>query len=252
MTDLKQKLAERKKLKKKTPTFARQEAHVRKRLPSSWRKPRGVHSKMRRGRAGKHAVVKIGYGGPTEVRGLTKEGLVSITVSTAKDLAMITGKAAILSSTIGRRKKLQILEAAKKSNISFQNVKDVAAEIIKLKTAVDKQKLEKKKRFESKKKKRKLFAKKEKKDDKKLEKEETKAEEKSPESKEQKPAEKKQEAKPLDAVKKTESKEKRPVEKKPEPKVEAPKVEKKQQKPAGKVLESKPKKVVPKVEEKRQ
>ncbi len=196
--------------KKKKPKFIRQEAYRRKKLGISWRRPRGIHSKIRLRKAGKMKRVSIGYRNPEKLRGLTNDGKRVVRVLNSKDLKAVGENAAILSGSLGRKKKLEILESAKKAEISFLNIKDVAVAISKIKSDIEKQKLEKKKRLEAKKKK------KPKKEEKKAEKKEEKIEEK-----------------PEEEVKKEVEKPKEEIEeKKPEEKVEAkPKEEKKEVKP---------------------
>ena len=47
MNDIQRLLELRKRIKRKKPEFIRQDAHKKKSLESKWRKPKGLHSKMR-------------------------------------------------------------------------------------------------------------------------------------------------------------------------------------------------------------
>ena len=47
-------------LKKKKPVFRRVEKHRKKTLPDNWRKPKGHHSKIRRGKRWEMKMPKVG------------------------------------------------------------------------------------------------------------------------------------------------------------------------------------------------
>ncbi|NIO20435.1 MAG: 50S ribosomal protein L32e [Candidatus Aenigmarchaeota archaeon] len=115
----------RKKIKKKKPEFKRQEWFRKKSLGKKWRKPRGIHSKLRRQEKAKGALPRPGYGSPSGVRGLNREGYREVIVRNAKDLENVNPKedVAVISKTVGRKKKLEILEMAKKRNIKVGNYK---------------------------------------------------------------------------------------------------------------------------------
>lgn len=122
MKDLKKLLEHRKKMKKKKPEFVRQEYNRRKKLPKNWRRPRGVHSKLRLRRRGKPARVAIGYGTPKQVKHLTKDGLKKVIICNLNDFKSLKkGEIAIISKTVGDRKKLEILKEAQKSGIKIHN-----------------------------------------------------------------------------------------------------------------------------------
>lgn len=123
MKDIKKLLEHRKKMKKKKPEFVRQEYNKRKKLPKNWRRPRGIHSKLRLRRRGKPARVAIGYKTPNQVRHLTKDGLKKVIIFNLKDLKNLKKEEiAIISRTVGNRKKLEILKEAQKSNLKIHNV----------------------------------------------------------------------------------------------------------------------------------
>jgi len=50
------------------PWFKRDDYEKKKKLSSSWRKPRGLFNKMRRGFPDKGPVVQVGYGAPSAIR----------------------------------------------------------------------------------------------------------------------------------------------------------------------------------------
>ena len=60
----------RKKMKAKKPHFNREDCHKIMALPIGWRKPNGLHSKMRHRYRGQPAMVEPGWGSPRVVKGL--------------------------------------------------------------------------------------------------------------------------------------------------------------------------------------
>jgi large subunit ribosomal protein L32e len=118
-------LKARKSIKKKKPKFKRQEWFRKKSLKKKWRKPRGIHSKLRRQEKAKGSLPKPGYGSPLVVRGLNREGYREVVVRNVKDLEKVNPKedVAVISKTVGRKKKFEILENAKKTNIKVSNYK---------------------------------------------------------------------------------------------------------------------------------
>ena len=62
-------LAKRAVISGRRPAFKRQEWFRYQKLGESWRRPKGIHSKMRRNLKRRPPVVDIGFRGPAEVRG---------------------------------------------------------------------------------------------------------------------------------------------------------------------------------------
>ena len=132
MTDMKKLLDARKASKSRKPTYKRVQSHQFAKLQDvKWRKPKGMGNKVRRGRRGKPSMPEVGFGSPRLVKGLNKHGLKEVIVSNIKDLESIDAKtqAAVLSKTLGGRKKLDLLAKAKSLSISIANVKDVDSKI---------------------------------------------------------------------------------------------------------------------------
>ncbi|HIH02168.1 TPA: 50S ribosomal protein L32e [Thermoplasmata archaeon] len=122
--DLLDALEKRKLVASRRPTFVRQEYHRRKRLRSGgWRRPRGMHSKMRQHYGYRTNVVSIGYGGPKEARNLHPSGFQEVIVHNVKDLEKIDPKvqAARVAHTVGMRKRVQIEEKADELSIRILN-----------------------------------------------------------------------------------------------------------------------------------
>ena len=107
----------------KRPHFVREESWRYKRVKESWRSPRGKTSRVRRSKEGWPPVVKIGYARPKARRGEHPSGLKEIMVHRLKDLEGIDPKtqAARIAHTVGERKRVEILDQARKANIRVFN-----------------------------------------------------------------------------------------------------------------------------------
>ena len=125
MTDL---LKKRNELKAKKPAFIRSDAHKKARLSKSWRRPRGLHSKVRLEKKGYIRPVKIGWGSPAEVKGVLKDGKMPVLVYNMSDLQSVSGnQVAIIAATVGTRKKVELIKAAAEKKIEIRNVRDTEA-----------------------------------------------------------------------------------------------------------------------------
>jgi large subunit ribosomal protein L32e len=114
----------RKGMKKKRPTFLRQEWFRKKeKLGLKWRKPRGIHSKLREHEKARGSLPRAGYGSPAAVRGLNKQGCREVLVRNVADMKMIRPREemAVIAASVGRKKRLEILEFASKNNIKVLN-----------------------------------------------------------------------------------------------------------------------------------
>lgn len=102
-------------MKKKIPKFKRQQPL--KRLKDTWRRPRGKDSKMRKGIKGKPKMPKIGY----------KSSQVSKTVpiirnkNDVNNLDTKTVKEIIISKTVGKKKRMEIIEIVEGRGIKVLN-----------------------------------------------------------------------------------------------------------------------------------
>lgn len=106
------------------PEFLRQEWYKRKRLQGAkWRRPRGMHSKMRQHYAYRRSVVSIGYGSPKEARFLHPSGFKEVMVHNVKDLGKINPEteAARIAHQVGMKKRLEIEAKAKELKIRVLN-----------------------------------------------------------------------------------------------------------------------------------
>ncbi len=106
-----------------TPQFDRQDHHKKARVSTSWRRPRGTHSKQREGIKGKGATVEAGYRSPAAVRGLHPSGFEEVRVHNADDLDGVDGdsEAVRIASSVGGRKRERIEEVAAEEDIRVLN-----------------------------------------------------------------------------------------------------------------------------------
>ncbi len=105
------------------PKFNQQDHHKKKRVSTSWRKPRGDLSKQRRGIKGKGATVEAGFRTPTAVRGLHPSGFEEVRVHQPDDLEPVDPdrEAVRIASAVGARKRERIEELAAEREIRVLN-----------------------------------------------------------------------------------------------------------------------------------
>ncbi len=125
MAEIKKALNLRSKIKNRKPKFKRQEWFRTVSLKDNWRSPRGIDSKLKRGEKARGSVPNVGYRSPKEVRGLNPAGYRELIVMNPVDLKKINPKKdiAVIGSTVGKKKRLEILEDAEKSGIKISNFK---------------------------------------------------------------------------------------------------------------------------------
>ncbi|HLD00447.1 MAG TPA: eL32 family ribosomal protein [Candidatus Nanoarchaeia archaeon] len=124
----------RSQIKKTKPTFVIKESNYSARVERKWRFPMGRHSGSRQYWRGKPILPTPGYGSPKAVRGLSRSGLQRIVVSNVEQLAKLDPitQGAIISSGVGKKKKLDLLKLASEKKITLLNVKDNTTEITKI------------------------------------------------------------------------------------------------------------------------
>lgn len=110
-------------LRKRKPQFRRPLAYAYA-MKEGWRKPRGIHSKMREDEKSKPAVVKIGYRSAKIIRGLHPSGYEEVHVQSLRDFQKIDTKtqAARFASGIGEKKRKIFADKAKELGIKVLNV----------------------------------------------------------------------------------------------------------------------------------
>ncbi|MFA9517516.1 50S ribosomal protein L32e [Halopenitus sp. H-Gu1] len=113
------------------PQFNRQDYHKKKRIPTSWRKPRGNLSKQRRGFKGKGDTVEAGFRSPTAARGLHPSGFEEVHVHNTDDLEGVDGdtQAVRIAGSVGARKRERIEEIAEEREIRVLNPTYVEVEV---------------------------------------------------------------------------------------------------------------------------
>jgi len=121
-------LATRNAMKRKKPEFERTDANIFNQFRGTWRRPKGLHNKMREHFKGHKGPPSIGYSSPTEVKGLTRKGFVPVLVSNVGDLQNIkAGCIAVIASSVGMKKRITILTKAKENKLTVSGVKDIDA-----------------------------------------------------------------------------------------------------------------------------
>lgn len=124
---MKELLEARRKIKGKKPDFIRQDAHKKPKIGFKWRRPKGIHSKMRLGKRGYRRCVKIGWGSPKKIKNFDRSGLRIKLISSIKELGDVNPKedGILVSRKIGLKKKIELLKKANEMKITILNIKDV-------------------------------------------------------------------------------------------------------------------------------
>ncbi|MCP8315370.1 MAG: 50S ribosomal protein L32e [archaeon] len=125
--NLKELLKLRESIDDKRPNFIRQESWRYKRISEKWRKPKGIDSKMRLSVKGWPKVVKVGYRGPRITRGLHPSGYRDVLVHNVDELKGLNPKkdAARLTSSLGAKKRAELIEKAKELGIKVLNPRGI-------------------------------------------------------------------------------------------------------------------------------
>jgi large subunit ribosomal protein L32e len=128
----KEALAVRRRVKGRKPDFKRQESWRYKRVGKSWRKPRGLDSKMRKRVKGWPKSVGVGYRGPKVARGLHPSGYVEVLVRNVDEVVGVDPEkqAVRIGHTVGARKRVEVLARAEELGVRVLNprVVEVAEE----------------------------------------------------------------------------------------------------------------------------
>lgn len=121
--ETKDNLAKRNRMSHKRPAFKRQNWFRYKRLGDKWRRPRGIHSKMRRHFKYRIPVVRSGFRGPASVRGLHPSGFEEVLVNNLKEVDNVDAKtqAIRIASTVGDKKREMIVTKADELGIRVFN-----------------------------------------------------------------------------------------------------------------------------------
>lgn len=110
-------------MKRKKREFKRWLSQKYKRIKPSWRRPRGLHSKIRIRAKGKFKMPSIGYRRSKQLRYLHPSGFREVLVSNLRDIEKIDPEkeAVRISSSVGRKKRAEILKKAEELKIKVLN-----------------------------------------------------------------------------------------------------------------------------------
>lgn len=114
----------RKELKERKPEFIRQDTHKRKKLSLKWRKPKGIHSKIRHHFKGRAKMPSPGYKSPAKTKGLHSSGLRIVRVFSVSEISEIKNEneGAVIAKSVGTRARLGILKKAKELRVKILNL----------------------------------------------------------------------------------------------------------------------------------
>lgn len=114
-------------LEKHKPRFKRLNAVRIRRVKDVWRKPSGIDSRHREQIRAKPAHPRSGYKTPGEVRGLHPSGFMPIRVHNLREIDGIDSEkeAIVIASSVGKKKRAELQNAAKGKGIQILNFKDV-------------------------------------------------------------------------------------------------------------------------------
>jgi len=108
-------------------SFKRQGLSRKKKLEDTWRRPRGLQSKQRKGFRAKGAHPQPGYGSPKAVRGMHPSGFEDVLVFNIADMENLNPEiqAVRIASTVGNRKRAEIQAKAEELGFRILNLKEV-------------------------------------------------------------------------------------------------------------------------------
>ena len=116
-------LAKRAMISGRRPAFKRQEWFRYSKLGEKWRKPKGIHSKMKRQLKRRPPMVDVGFRGPVAARDLHPSGFEEVLVYNVDGLEGIDPKkqAVRIGGTVGTKKRIAIEDRADELGIRVLN-----------------------------------------------------------------------------------------------------------------------------------
>ncbi|MEM2934474.1 MAG: 50S ribosomal protein L32e [Methanocellales archaeon] len=116
-------LAVRKHLKAKKPEFRGPDSHKKKRVNPAWRRPTGLHHKIKSKIKAKGKAVQVGFRAPAIVRGLHPSGFEEVLVYSVKEIEKLdrTRQAIKISGRVGMKKRAEIEEKARELGLKILN-----------------------------------------------------------------------------------------------------------------------------------
>lgn len=110
-------------LKRRKPSFLRQDGHKKKRLHGRWRRPKGIQNKVRLLKRGYRRLVTNGFKSPGDVRGFHGKGVPAVHIFSTKELEKVPKeKAIIIASSVSDKKRLEIVKTAKEKSLQVLNL----------------------------------------------------------------------------------------------------------------------------------
>ena len=111
-------------MKERKPDFIRQDNPKRMKVNDKWRKPKGIHSKIRHKFKGRRKMPSPGYKSPRDAKGLHSSGLKIVGIMSINDLIKIRkeSEGAVIAKSVGMKKKLEILKKARELNVNILNL----------------------------------------------------------------------------------------------------------------------------------
>ena len=122
----KDKLEKRQEVKEHNPDFVRPESWRYVRLETGWRKPKGIdHHQRKQKSRGRPGLVKVGFGGPKEARGLHPSGYTDNLVHNISDLEKLDSKkdGIRLGHSVGTKKRKEIVAKAIEGKFKIFNAR---------------------------------------------------------------------------------------------------------------------------------
>ncbi|OBS25469.1 hypothetical protein FPOA_06003 [Fusarium poae] len=114
-------------VKKRTKRFERHQSDRFMRVGASWRKPKGIDSRVRRRFRGTIAMPSIGYGSNQKTRYMAPSGFKAFLVNNKNDLELLLmhnrTHAAEIAHNVSSRKRVEIIARAKQLGVKVTNPK---------------------------------------------------------------------------------------------------------------------------------
>jgi len=108
---------------KNKPKFLRHMHEAYKRIGTSWRKPRGIQSKVKIKQKSRPRMPNVGYGAPRELKYLHPSGFKDVLVYNVDELMKLdkAKEAARIAHTVGGKKRSEVLKKAEELKIKVLN-----------------------------------------------------------------------------------------------------------------------------------
>eukprot|EP01135_Chromosphaera_perkinsii_P001625 Nk52_evm2s208 gene=Nk52_evmTU2s208 len=112
-------------VKKRTKKFKRHQSDRYNCVDQSWRKPKGIDSRVRRRFDGQYLMPSIGYGSNKRTRHMLRDGFRKFLVKTPKDLEILMmhnrSYCAEIAHNVSTKNRKQIVERARALNVKVTN-----------------------------------------------------------------------------------------------------------------------------------